>query len=284
MSNFVNRFNALQSAIEATCGNKRAAELAALCLVSGQLLLVESDYDISTLAYGVANAIKGGALKLVSGGSLLDSPLERAHVVLMRDIDRIPLREQCKIIEHACEERQGVESGSWPFLVLARVRENQGDMITEAMLDRFAICEPLQLEPCFLPDLGGPVLELHEIMEMRREATNIHASETLIEYLASLAQAFARQPDAIPDELKGHLGGMRPHLRAMIQTLSLARVVAAKNGRDYVVPTDVQELIPSVVCHRFGIRYPEGFNRYEIGRAVARAVLEKVPVVVAAAA
>lgn len=284
MSNFVNRFNALHSAIEATCGNKRAAELAALCLVTGQLMLVESNDDISTLAYGVANAIKGGALKLVSGSGLLDSPLERAHVVLMRDIEQVRVKEQCMIIGHACEERQGVESGSSPFLVLARVRENQGDMMTEAMLDRFAICEPLQLEQRFLPNLGESVLELGEIMEMRREATNIHASDTMLEYLANLAQSFTRQPDAIPDELKGRLGVMRPHIRAMIHTLNLARVVAAKNGRDYVHPDDVQSLLPSVVCHRFGIRYPEGFNRYETGRAVARAVLEKVPVVAPKAA
>lgn len=275
MTNFIAKWNALVDVLTSACENRKAAETAALCLVSGHMMLIESRGDISSLAAGVHSAIKDGTIKLVGRDDPSDISLNGTNVVLVRDLDRLLARQQCNIMTQACER----EKSDGPIMVVAGVGENRGDMIPEAMFDRFAVCVSAELSRNFLV-IADSVITSAEIMEMRREAQSVYMSDAIGSYLARLTYAFTHQPELIPADVKGYLSPARPHVRAMIHLRDLGRVMAVKNGRTFLAPEDIKPLLPDVVCHRFGIRQVYDRNRYEIGRTIARSVLENTNLLV----
>jgi MoxR-like ATPase len=159
------------------------------------------------------------------------------------------------------EERQVTADGVTralpePFFVIAT--QNPAHQVgtfplPESQLDRFLMCLSLGY-----PDAAAerallmgedrrallktiePVMRPEELMDAQRSLRAIHASDKLIDYLQALAQA-SRSGKLFAE-------GLSP--RAMLALLQAARAWAALEGRDHVIPEDIQALLVPVCAHR----------------------------------
>jgi len=93
----------------------------------------------------------------------------------------------------------------------------------------------------------------------------VRASDALVDYVLRLVDATRSQPQ--------FAWGLSP--RASLAILAAARAWALLTGRDYVIPEDVQEVLPSVISHRLRERSdPTGHG----GGALVQWLLREVPV------
>ena len=182
------------------------------------------------------------------------------QVLLADEINRATPKTQSGLLE-AMEERQVSADGVTralpePFFVIAT--QNPTHQIgtfplPESQLDRFLMCISLGY-----PDAAAerallmgedrrqmlrhlqPSMTPAELVAAQQGLRQIHAAPALIDYVQALAQA-SRQ--------NGHFAeGLSP--RAALALLQAARAWAALEGRDHVMPEDVQAVLVPVCAHR----------------------------------
>jgi len=181
-----------------------------------------------------------------------------ANVVLGDEINRAPPKTQSALLE-AMEEQQVTVDGQTrslpdPFTVIATqntVERDQTYDLPMAELDRFT--KKLQLgypdtddEVAMLERMVGqhpieeldPVSTLADLRGAQTATANVTVEEPIREYVTRLA-SYTREHAQL---------GASP--RASITLLRVAQARALLNGRDYVVPDDVQEEIRVVFPHR----------------------------------
>lgn len=270
MKKFQKKWNALTAAVAASCGNERAAELACLCLVTGHHLLLQTESDPNSLAHAVTHAIADGACKIAYHGALADAGLDRVNVVAVSDLEDLRFCQLANIVWlHSQQTRRTA-----PYLVIGGLAEHQYGVSGDELIDRFALCDSVRLAP---GSFSGPVVTLAEILEMRSMCAAVHVSAAMTSYLRRLSESLKTTSDVIPTSFKPYLGNRRPSVRELLQLADFGRVKALAAGRDFVAPEDVKPLVANAVCHRLGIGVYHERNRFEIGRDVAQAVLERVP-------
>ena len=183
------------------------------------------------------------------------------NVLLADEINRATPKTQSSLLE-VMEDIQTTIDGERipidpPFIVIATqnpIESNYGTFpLPEAQLDRFlfkinlgyptreeakSILENYRVKDPFL-DLN-PILELDDIIEMRKQVKEILVSDVVMDYLLDLVEASRNLPDV---EL-----GISP--RGMLALMRAAQAKALLNERDYVTPHDVQVLAPYVFEHR----------------------------------
>ncbi len=207
------------------------------------------------------------------------------QVVLADEINRATPKTQSALLE-AMEERQVTTEGETrplaePFFVIAT--QNPAHQIgtfplPESQLDRFL----LRIELGY-PDpaaeralLAGedrrsmvaalaPCIGPAELLAAQQAARQVHAAPALIDYVQALA-AYTR---AAPD----WQAGLSP--RAALGLLAVARAWAFLDGRDHVLPEDVQTVLPGVIGHRLR---PTDDDRRKVGAGgTAARLIEAVP-------
>jgi MoxR-like ATPase len=207
-----------------------------------------------------------------------------ANVVLVDEINRASPKTQSGLLECMQEGRVTVEGQSHelarPFLVLATQNpvEYEGTYpLPEAQLDRFMIRIALgypsadeeaemlaeQAEHDRVLDLG-PVADLATLTAAQKAVLSVHASEPLRRYVVALCEA-TRQDARV--EL-----GASP--RAGLLLFRASKALAAMDGRDHVLPDDVQSLAHSALEHRLLLRPGAAPDDR---RAVIASALERVP-------
>lgn len=182
------------------------------------------------------------------------------QVLLADEINRATPKTQSGLLE-AMEERQVTADGVTrplpePFFVIAT--QNPTHQIgtfplPESQLDRFLMCLSLGYPDAaaerallmgedrrVLLQSMGPAMTPDELSAAQRSLRSIHASAALIDYVQALAAA-SRQNGAFAE-------GLSP--RAAIALLQAARAWAALEGRDHVMPEDVQAVLAPVCAHR----------------------------------
>lgn len=182
------------------------------------------------------------------------------QVLLADEINRATPKAQSALLE-AMEERQ-VTSDSVtrplpePFFVIATQNPTHqlGTFpLPESQLDRFLMCLSLGY-----PDAASErallmgedrrtllkalpmAMQATDLMAAQAELKNIHVSSALIDYIQALAAA-SRQNGMFVE-------GLSP--RATIALLQAARAWAALEGRNHVIPEDVQAVLVPVTAHR----------------------------------
>ncbi|HTD28917.1 MAG TPA: ATPase, partial [Xanthomonadaceae bacterium] len=85
-----------------------------------------------------------------------------------------------------------------------------------------------------------PQLHSVDVLALRAATLRVHASDALIGYVQELLAQSRRQP--------GVKVGLSP--RAGLALLRAARAQALIQGRDHVVPDDVQALFSEIATHR----------------------------------
>ena len=207
-----------------------------------------------------------------------------ANVVLVDEINRASPKTQSGLLESMQERSVTVDRHTHelarPFLLIATQNplEYAGTYpLPEAQLDRFMVRLQLgypnprdeadMLEGHADVDLVAelePVTDLEELRLAQSAVATVHASSQLRRYVVDLAQATREDPRL---EL-----GASP--RAALMLFRAAKAHAAIEGRDHVVPDDVQALAGPVLAHR--LLLAPGAPEEEREAAVASA-LESVP-------
>jgi MoxR-like ATPase len=208
------------------------------------------------------------------------------HVVLADEVNRATPKTQSALLE-AMEERQVTAEGQTrplpePFFVIAT--QNPSTQIgtyplPESQLDRFLMRIELGypdraaerellagvdrrevlagLQPCLSPE---------ELLNHQKAVRAVKVAEPLIDYV----QAIVAQTREAPDWQVG----LSP--RAALALLAASRAWAWLEGRDHVLPDDVQTVLPGVACHRL---HAAGENAANMTPAeVAARLIEAVPI------
>jgi len=183
-----------------------------------------------------------------------------ANLVVGDEINRASPKTQSALLE-AMEERQVTVDGTTyeleaPFMVIATQNpiEMEGTYpLPEAQRDRFtarvsmgypnpaAELEMLDTHggPAALDELE-PVTDAQAIRKLIDIVRSVHVSTEVKQYVVDLANATRSTPDL-------RLGASP---RASLQLLRASRAAAAIDGRDFVLPDDVQSLAVPVLAHR----------------------------------
>jgi MoxR-like ATPase len=183
-----------------------------------------------------------------------------ANIVVGDEINRASPKTQSALLE-CMEERQVTVDGvtyqlQTPFMVVATQNpiEMEGTYpLPEAQRDRFtariAMGYPDAAAELAMLDVHGaedplydlrPVCDASGVRNMIATVRSVHVADALKQYAVSLVNATRESPEL-------RLGASP---RATLQLLRTARAVAALEGRDYVLPDDLQALAVPVMAHR----------------------------------
>jgi MoxR-like ATPase len=183
-----------------------------------------------------------------------------ANIVVGDEINRASPKTQSALLE-SMEERQVTIDGvtyalQTPFMVIATQNpiEMEGTYpLPEAQRDRFtariAMGYPDVTAELAMLDAHGAVDPLDDLRAVADATTvrrmiatvrDVHVADTVKQYAVNLVTATRESPEL-------RLGASP---RATLQLLRTARAVAALDGRDYVLPDDLQHLAVPVLAHR----------------------------------
>ena len=182
------------------------------------------------------------------------------NLLLADEINRTSSKTQAALLE-AMEERQVTVDGVTrplpaPFAVIATqnpVGSAGTQLLPQAQLDRFMV----RLEMGY-PDFESQVNILRDrqtddpldqvrevssaaaLLEMQQQARAVHMDDSLLEYVTRLTEATRTHPLV--------LLGVSP--RGALAVCRMAKSCAFMDGRDYVLPEDVQSVFIDVCAHR----------------------------------
>jgi MoxR-like ATPase len=208
-----------------------------------------------------------------------------AQMILADEVNRATPKAQSALLE-AMEEQQVTAEGETrplpqPFFVIAT--QNPSHQIgtfplPESQLDRFLMCiglgypdpraERLLLEGEDRRDLLAaltPCLSAGELLELQQAVRQVHVSAALLDYVQALISYTRQSPDFAT--------GLSP--RSALNLLHAARAWAFLEGRQFVIPEDVQAVLSSVVAHR--LQSAAGRRVGDAEEAAAK-LLSQVPV------
>ena len=182
------------------------------------------------------------------------------NILLADEINRAIPRTQSALLE-AMEEQQITIDGECyslprPFIVLATqnpVESESTFALPVAQMDRFLISlsigypEPAD-EAEMLSRVGirtpfdkiNAITDAEELISLQRKCQEVHTSRAIEEYIVSLVSATRT-------DQRLRAGGSPRASRSLFQA---SKAWALMNGRDYVTPTDVQDIVYDVLSHR----------------------------------
>ncbi len=288
-------------------GKSRAVKLALTCILAKGHLLIEDlpGMGKTTLSQALASVMGMSYQRiqftsdLLPGDILGTSVFDRntgqfvfhpgpifAELVLADEINRATPKSQSALLE-AMEEGQVTVDGatralSDPFFVIATqnpVSQGGTFALPESQLDRFLMRLSLgypseKAEKSLLLgddrrvrlDRVEALLNRDELRRLQSLVPQVNASEALVDYILRLVN-YTRNSDVCA-------WGLSP--RASLGLLAAARAWAMLEQRSYVIPEDVQAVLPSVVSHRLrAASDPTGHG----GDSLALWLLNEVPAV-----
>jgi MoxR-like ATPase len=210
-----------------------------------------------------------------------------AQIVVGDEINRASPKTQSALLE-SMEERQVTIDGTTyelptPFMVIATQNpvEMEGTYpLPEAQRDRFtarvSVGYPSPDAELKMLDVHGgvsplddmqPVAHAHEIVKLIEAVRQVYVADPIRRYAVSLVGATRNHPDL-------RLGASP---RATLHLVRAARASAALDGRDYVLPDDVQMLAVSVLAHRLLPTAQAQLNRRTPDQVVAE-IVQRIPV------
>jgi MoxR-like ATPase len=214
------------------------------------------------------------------------------QVVLVDEVNRATPRTQAAFLEAMAEGQVSADGATRqlprPFLVLATQNpvELEGTFpLPEAQLDRFLVRAPMgypseeeerEVVRRFAGDTNRPAdiagqVSPEVILEFQATAARVHVSEPVTSYATAIVRATRDAP--------GVAFGASP--RAAVGLVRAARSRAAIQGRDYVLPDDVQALAVPVLAHRIVVD-DESRLRQVTGTAVTTGIIDRLDVPVEA--
>ncbi len=284
-------------------GKPHPIRLALACLLARGHLLLEDQPGVgkTTLAHALARTLGLQFQRIQFTSDLLPADIVGVSVfngggkgfefhpgpvftqmLLADEINRAPPKSQSALLE-AMEEQQVTVEGVTrslpdPFFVIAtqNPREQAGTFpLPESQLDRFlmrihlgypdAAAERALLQGRDRRDLIAELpalLDAEALLALQHQVDQLHVSEALVDYLQRLI-AHTRDPHH-------YARGLSP--RAALGLLAAARAWAALDGRDHVIPEDLQTILPPVAGHRLAPAEGTGMSPDRLTRQLIEAV------------
>jgi len=209
-----------------------------------------------------------------------------ANIVVGDEINRASPKTQSALLE-CMEERQVTVDGRTytltpPFMVIATQNpiEMEGTYpLPEAQRDRFtariSMGYPSAESELAMLDAHGssspldtlePVARAEDIRDLITAVRTVHVAEALKQYVIRLVAATRTSPDL-------RLGASP---RATLHMLRAGRARAALDGRDFVIPDDMQALALPVLAHRL-LPSAEAVVTRQPPEQVLAAIVDRVP-------
>jgi MoxR-like ATPase len=209
-----------------------------------------------------------------------------ANIVVGDEINRASPKTQSALLE-CMEERQVTVDGrtyalTMPFMVIATQNpiEMEGTYpLPEAQRDRFtariSMGYPSAESELAMLDAHGssspldalePVAQAEDIRELIAAVRTVHVAEPLKQYVIRLVAATRSSPEL-------RLGASP---RATLHLLRAGRARAALDGRDFVIPDDMQALALPVLAHRL-LPSAEAVVTQQPPERVLAAIVEHLP-------
>ncbi|MCT4480578.1 AAA family ATPase [Peribacillus sp. NPDC101481] len=291
-------------------GKRDIAELSIVALLSGGHVLLEDVPGVgkTVMVRALAKSIGASFKRIQFTPDLLPSdvtgvsifnPKEQefifrpgpimGHIILADEINRTSPKTQSALLE-AMEEASvtidGVTRGlEKPFFVMATQNpiDYEGTYpLPEAQLDRFLLKMKMgypgveeEIEVLHRAQYTAPleelesVITLDELIELQDEVKAVIVDDTIKRYIVELA-----------NQTRSHGGvylGVSP--RGSIALMKAAQAYALIQGRDYVLPDDVQYLVPFVFSHRLILKPEANYDGYDAGMVIHEIVATtQVPV------
>lgn len=235
--------------------------------------------------------VNTGALSFVKG------PIFN-EIVLADEINRAPPKVQSALLEAMAEKQvtAGGQTRPLPELFLVMATQNPLEQsgtypLPEAQLDRFML--HLELEyPTEDEELEilrrdrshhfgsdkekmSDFLTPENVIHARRQVAELYVSEPVERYMVALVAA-TRKLGQLDASLQGIIEvGASP--RASIALLHAASAYAWLQGRDFVTPDDVLQLLPDVLRHRLIISF-SGRAQQWTANSIIKKIVELVAV------
>lgn len=272
---------AIQAVSSVVLGKEHKVKLAVACLLARGHLLIEDlpGMGKTTLAHTLAHVfgLEYRRAQFTSdmlpadilGGAVFDSNEQnfRFHpgpvftqVLLADEINRSSPRTQSALLE-AMEEGQVSSEGisrklPEPFFVIATqnpVNQYGTFPLPESQLDRFLMKISLgypdkQVERALLKQGGTRqsidhlphCIQAEELLAMQQICDQVQVSDAVVDYVARLAH-FTRESESLTL-------GLSP--RGALALMQAGKAWACLEGRNYLIPDDIQQVLPAVVEHR----------------------------------
>lgn len=215
------------------------------------------------------------------------------NFVLADEINRAPAKVQSAMLELMAEKQVSIAGQTYPmakpFIVIATQNpvESEGVYpLPEAQRDRFLLKvdvpyprgnEEFEIlrRMSVQPPTPTPVLNPELTVQLQDMTSNIFVHNLVAEYIVRLVLA-TRNPVEfdLPDLAKVIQIGNSS--RATLGLTAAARALALINGRDYVLPSDVQAVARDVMAHRLVLTFDAIANNISPLQVVDR-ILAKVP-------
>jgi MoxR-like ATPase len=303
-------FRSVQSVIrqasQVILGKERQIRLALACLLSRGHLLIEDLPGVgkTTLAHVLARSLGLQFQRIqftadmlpadILGVSVYDRDTASfkfhpgpifSQLILADEVNRATPKTQSALLE-AMEEHQVTAEGETrrlpePFFVIAT--QNPSHQVgtfplPESQLDRFQMrielgypdrdAERALLQGEDRRDMiehMAPAIDAGDLGTLQSAARGVHAAPALVDYVQALVEHSRRAPEFV--------AGLSP--RAALALLASARAWALIEGRDRVLPEDVQAVLPGVAGHRL---HPVLNGKRRTSSEIVVGLVEAVPV------
>ncbi|MGO8754488.1 MAG: AAA family ATPase [Gallionellaceae bacterium] len=298
--------NVIAQAEQVILGKPHQIRLALACLLARGHLLIEDLPGVgkTTLAHALARSLGLQFQRIQFTSDMLPADIlgvsifQRdsnefkfhpgpifAQMILADEVNRAMPKTQSALLE-AMEEQQVTIEGVTrplpvPFFVIATQNPTYqiGTFpLPESQLDRFLMRIQLgypdaQAERGLLAGVERreivsrftPQMEAAELLALQQQVRQVFGSPALLDYV----QAIVRHTR----ESARYVHGLSP--RAGLSLLAAARAWALLDGRDAVIPEDVQAVLPGVASHR--LQSVQGVKTLD-GDKLSRELIESVPI------
>jgi MoxR-like ATPase len=208
------------------------------------------------------------------------------NLFLADELNRASSRTQAALLE-AMEEGQVTVDGEThplprPFMVIAAQNpygSSGTQLLPDSQMDRFMMrlsmgypAPESELELLRRKQEGNPLEEIHAVADqatlvaIQQQVAQVYASDDIFKYIIRLTTATRNHQDLRQ--------GASP--RASVALASVSRAVAWVQGRDYVIPSDVQFIFADVAAHRL-LLTRQAEQDQKTARDICTTILHKTP-------